>query len=257
MFASRLTRRNLLRVVAVSALILLMALPALAQAQETPAMPEPFVAEIAAGETVEIPIFGLCLNYTYPFPGQALLAGVTEPDTVRKAIAYSVANDYITTDPWQVQLAVWYFTEGNTRVDEEYGAVADEIIAYAESDAPAPETGATAVPLDKAIADGTVTATLDDFTDVSPPGFSFIGEGTLVITNTTDQPVSVLIPFGTRFSDGAVKGNQDMAIFAQPTAEQPRIPDTGGFLAPEMLAALGMLGLSGGALTVRRLRRPR
>ena len=257
MFASRLTNRNLLRIVAVSALILLMALPALAQAQETPAMPEPFVAEIAAGETVEIPIFGLCLNYTYPFPGQALQAGVTEPDTVRKAIAYGVAKDYITTDPWQVQLAVWYFTEGNTKVNEEYGAIADEIIAYAESDAPAPEAGATAIPLDQAIADGTVTATLDDFTDVSPPGFHFLGSGTLVVTNLTDQPVSVLIPFGTRFQDGATKGNQDMAIFAQPTAEQPRIPDTGGFLAPEMLAALGMLGLSGGTLTVRRLRRPR
>jgi hypothetical protein len=251
--------------------------PGLAQAQDASQMAPPFVVDVGAGETVEIPVLGFCLNYSLPFPGDTLSAGDLAVDGVRKSIAYATEQGYVESDPWQTQLAVWYFTEDSQKVNEEHGAVADEIIEFGESDAPLPEEGATATPLPQAIADGVVSASVEGFTDVSPAGFTFLGEGKLVVTNLTEEVVSLLIPYGTVFHDTANEGVQSMGIFPKPGTEPPAapeavteppaqsevvveppiVPETGAFLAPELLAALGVLGLGGGAFAVRRARRPR
>lgn len=226
--------------------------PPVASAQEPDGAP-PLVAEIPAGATVEVPIYGFCLNYTYPFPGETLRPIELASDPVRKAISYASANDYVATDPWQVQLAIWYFTEGKKVAGQVYG-LADEIIAYAESSAPLPEDGVTQPLLPDAVEDGIVSATIDDFANISPPNFYFLGEGTLVLKNLTDKAVEILIPYGTRFRDEQATGKQDMGIFPQPVT--PDNPPTGGLLPPAVLAGLGaaVLGL-GGIVTARRRRK--
>lgn len=243
------------RVLTALVIVMLLALmPATSLALGGSPTPEPFIAGIEANATVEIPIYAFCLNYTWPFPGQSLHPVELAPDNVRTAIGYIVQQDYVTTDPWQAQLAVWYFTEGG-KVAETYEAVADEIIAYVEGGAPVPDAGVPETPLHQAVADGTVSASIDDFTNVSPPGFSFLGSGTLVIKNLTDQPVKILIPYGTRFQDTGNTETQTMGVFPQPTAEPPTLPPTGGFLPPELAAALGLAGLGGGWWMLRRGRR--
>jgi hypothetical protein len=214
-------------------------------------MAAPFVAQIGPNAAVEIPIYGFCLNYGLPFPGAALDPGELAPDQVRQAIAYGVEQGYVTTDPWEVQLAVWNFIEG-AKVNEEHGAVADEIIAFVEAGPALPEGNSPAVLLPDAIEQGLVTATLDDFANVSPQGFSFIGSGTLALTNLTDQALDVLIPYGTRAVEIDQTGNQDMGVFPQPDAEAPMVPKTGALLAPELLALLSLASMGGGALALRR-----
>jgi hypothetical protein len=196
-------------------------------------------------------VHGFCLDYGLPFPGASLDAGDLAPDQVRQAISYALGQGYVTTEPWQTQLAVWYFVEG-AKVDEEYSVVADEIIAFVEANAGSPEAGATAMPLHEAIAQGLVSATLDDFENTSPPEFFFIGSGTLVLTNLTDQPVEVLIPFGTRFAEAVDQGNQFMAVFVQPEVDPPMVPETGALLAPELMALIGLAGVGGSVLVLRR-----
>ncbi len=255
MFTSAFGKRRMGRIMLVIALALLCAtLPAAAFAENGDTPPPPFVAEIAANATVTIPIYGFCLNYTWPFPGQSLRPVELAPDTVRTAIGYILQKGYVITEPWQSQLAIWYFTEGG-KVGETYEAVADEIIAYVEGGAPVPDAGSSAIPLPQAVADGIVTATIDDFQNASPPGFFFLGSGTLVVTNLTDEPIKVLIPFGTRFQDQGSQETQTMGVFPQPTAEPPTLPETGGLLAPEWVAALGLAGLGGGMWLLSRRRR--
>ncbi|HSN77183.1 MAG TPA: thioester domain-containing protein [Anaerolineae bacterium] len=237
--------------VVLALLMAFIAAPGLALGQEAKAMPAPFVAQIDANATVEIPVHGFCLDYGLPFPGASLAAGDLAPDQVRQAINYALGQGYVTTEPWQTQLAVWYFVEG-AKVDEEYSAVADEIIAFVEANPASPEEGATAVPLHEAVDQGLVSVTLDDFENTSPPEFFFIGSGTLVITNLTDQPLEVLIPFGVSFAEVEDSGNQSMAIFVQPDVEPPMVPKTGAALAPELMALLGLAGVSGSALLLRR-----
>lgn len=240
--------------VVVTLLLALVVAPGLALGQEESALPAPVVVQIDAGATVEIPIHGFCLNYGLPFPGASLQVSDLAPVQVRQAIRYALSKGYVTTEPWQTQLAVWYFVEG-AKVGEEYGAVADEIIAFVEANTGAPEDNATALALHEAVAKGLISATIDDFENTSPPGFFFIGSGTLVLTNLTNQPVEVLIPFGTRFAEAEDQGNQSMAVFAQPDAEPPIVPKGGAVLAPELLALLGLAGSSSVLLWRRRAAR--
>lgn len=252
MFSHNRSGRQAAQLVVLSALVIALCLtPGLALGQEANTLAPPFVAQIGPGAQVEVPIFGFCLDYGLPFPGAALAPQELAPDQVRQAIAYAVEKGYVTTDPWQTQLAVWRFTEG-AKIDEEHGAVADEIIAFVESGPPLPEGDSAAVLLPDAIAQGLVSATLSDFANVSPPEFFFIGSGTLMLTNLTDQVLEVLIPYGTRAVEIDVSGNQDMGIFPQPDADPPMVPKTGAPLAPELLALLGLAGVSGGALALRR-----
>lgn len=251
MSCAKSSRRIVQLAVVFALLLALIVTPGLALGQEAAALPAPFVAQIDAGATVEVPVHGFCMDYGLPFPGASLDAGDLAQDQVRQAISYALGQGYVTTEPWQTQLAVWYFIEG-AKVDEEYSAVADEIIAFVEANAGSPEAGATAVPLHEAVAQGLVSATLDDFENTSPPEFFFIGSGTLVLTNLTDQPVEVLIPFGTRFAETEDQGNQSMAIFVQPDVEPPMVPKTGAALAPELLALLSLASVSGSALLWRR-----
>ncbi len=243
--------RGVQSAVLLALVLALVVTPGLALGQEVAALPAPFVVQIDANATVEIPVHGFCLDYGLPFPGASLNSGDLAPDQVRQAIHYALGQGYVTTEPWQTQLAVWYFVEG-AKVDEEYGAVADEIIAFVEASQVLPEEGATAVPLHEAVEQGLVSVALDDFENTSPPEFFFIGSGTLVITNLTDQPVEILIPFGTRFAEAEDQGNQSMAIFVQPDVEPPAVPKTGALLALELLALLGLAAAGGGALALRR-----
>lgn len=247
----RSSRQPVQLAVVLALMLALVAAPGLALGQEVAALPAPFVVQIDAGATVEVPVHGFCMDYGLPFPGTSLAIGDLAPDQVRQAINYALGQGYVTTEPWQTQLAVWYFLEG-AKVDEEYSAVADEIIAFVEANPGSPEVGTTAMPLHEAVAQGLVSATLDDFENTSPPEFFFIGSGTLVLTNLTDQPVEVLIPFGTRFAETEDQGNQAMAIFVQPDVDPPMVPKTGAALAPELLALLGLAGVSGSVLAVRR-----
>jgi len=249
------------RCVWLMAALVLLALPtaALAQQPADPVTVQPVVIDLEANGTVELPIFGFCLEYGKPFPGASLRPAALAPDQVRAAITYAVGKGYVQSEPLQTQLAIWYFLNGNAKVAETYGAVADEIIAAVEGGVALNETAEGAQLLTEAVAGGVVTAAIDDFEDISPDG-SYIGSGTLVLTNLTAAPVRILLPYGVQFTEEPYQDRQIMGIFPQePAAPQPEatptpepeLQSTGGPLAPGAAALFAAIAGASALLIAR------
>lgn len=239
------------------AALVLLALPtaALAQQPADPVTVQPVVIDLEANGTAELPIFGFCLEVGKPFPGASLRPAALAQDQVRAAITYAVGKGYVQSESWQTQLAIWYFLNGNAKVEEEYGPVADEIIAAVEGGFALNETAEGAQLLTEAVAGGIITATIDDFENISPEG-AYIGSGTLVLTNLTAEPVRIVVPYGVQFTEEPFQGGQIMGIFPQEQAEQqpvtsPELPSTGGLLAPGAAAVLAVIAGASTLLIVR------
>ena len=208
-----------------------------------------FYLVLNPNETRELPVNAFCQNRGKPFPGNQMGPLETASAEVRTAIHYSVTQGYTEKMPelWSVQLAVWNLDDSITTKDKAH-ELADEIIAYAKEHAnDVPEcTLSESILLMDAVQSGLVEATINDFKDVSPPGYDFYGAGTLVVKNLTDQVQVLNIPYGTTFEDKVHQGVQHMAVFPKPgtppdTPPKPEVPETGGLLAPEVMIALSLL----------------
>jgi len=174
--------------------------------------PAPYLITLSPNQTIRVPVVGFCLNYGLPFPGSVLNPSDLLPDAVLKGLAYAVQRGYTESDLAQTQLAIWYLAEGR-RIPERSYTIADEIIRFAESDAPTPEQGLTAPTLWEGIESRTVVARVIDFLPSQPRRAAYSGRGMLIIENLTGQTQSLVIPYGVRFSDARNTGVQDMAIF--------------------------------------------
>ena len=139
----------------------------------------------------------------------------------------------------------------------------DEIATYSESDVEPGDIGPDCVSLPDAVEQGLVSATIDDFENISDP--EYYGEGTLVLTNLTSTSQDICIPYGTTFTDETQDGVQDMAIFPSQEPdpndlEEPEVlPESGralsqGDLWAIALLAVGVLLVIGGGV-LRRLSR--
>ena len=175
--------------------------------------PVPYVLTLPPGETATLPVRGFCLNYGKPFPGAVLQGADLAPDAVRAAIAYAVKKGYADSDPLQVQLAIWTLLEGKQIPGQPY-TLADEIIEFAKT-APAPEAGG-AQTLADALAQALVTVGITNYTRTSPANYPYAGAGSLALKNISQQTLTLLIPYGMRFSDSRATGTQDMGIFPAP-----------------------------------------
>ncbi len=173
--------------------------------------PEPYRVTLGPNSSVSVPVAGFCLNYGAPFPGASLQAADALPDVVRKALAYAVKKGYADSDPWQTNLAVWALAQDKRLGGRDY-TIADEIIRFAQSDAPTPELDLKLQSLYTALTNGVVEATLGDYTGQQPTQSAYSGKGTLVLRNLTAQTQDLLIPWGTRFRAVGQSGVQDMAI---------------------------------------------
>ncbi len=172
--------------------------------------PVPYVITLAPGETATLPVRGFCLNYGKPFPGAELQGADLGPDQVRAAIAYALKKGYVDSDPLQVQLAIWTLLDGNQVPGQRY-TLANEIIAFARN-APVPEPN-TAQTLADALAQALVTAYINNFASTSPANYQYAGAGSLALKNVSQQTLTLLVPYGMRFTDSSRAGSQDMGIF--------------------------------------------
>ncbi|MBK6768035.1 MAG: hypothetical protein IPG72_03200 [Ardenticatenales bacterium] len=189
--------------------------------------------ELAAGAEGKVPINAFCLNFGEPFPKAvtvstgAAAAGVVQ---VMKAAARSATLDVL-----QTQIAIWHQIEGSWGYKDKD---VDMTTAKALAEAAASEgTGAlveTGVALDKAITDGSVTATVDGWQVVDAPkalpsDAPYYGSGTLVVKNVSAAPITVRVPLGLVLK-AANEAEQDMGLYAvtQVPMEQPAaLPKTG------------------------------
>lgn len=189
--------------------------------------------ELAAGAEGKLPINAFCLNFGEPFPKavtvstETAAAGVVQ---VMKAAAHGATLDVL-----QTQIAIWHQIENKWGYkDKDVNMAGAEALVAAGA---AEGTGALVergVALDKAIADGSVTATVDGWQVVDAPkalpsDAPYYGSGTLMVKNVGTAPITVRVPLGLVLK-AANAAEQDMGLYAvtQVPTEQPQaLPKTG------------------------------
>jgi hypothetical protein len=150
----------------------------------------PPLVTIPPGGYAEIAVYGFCLNYQLPFPGDTLLPIGLAPDPVRLAIAYSAANGYMNSYLYQAQAAVWHYTDGDRA--PQGGPITAQIIGYVESGATLPDDALPSASLVDMLTSGAVEARVVNFHNISYP--AYFGAGTMVITNLTTEPLTLHFP---------------------------------------------------------------
>ena len=239
-------------------------LQAFAQDETQPNVAAPYVVTLRAGESVEIPVYGFCLNYSLPFPNDILDPTELAGDALRNAAIYSLETGYVDSNTWDVQKAIWYLSDG-TRLDDQDYTIADEIIDHANSGV-TPVDVVEGVPhMVELIQAGVLEAQVNDFVNIAEDLGSFFGGGTLVITNVSDAQQQFVVSYGTVGEDDSEGVNQNMLVFpSEPAPEQTpatpevvvkEVPETGALLPPGGFAALALIGVGLAALIAGRSRR--
>ncbi len=178
-------------------------------AAETEADAVPLTLRIPANTTIELTVNGHCMNRGIAFPGATLEPVGLAPDAVRVAIAYSVGRNYLVSNQYDVQLAIWSLL-GDAEPNDS-SALVPGIVDYTADGATPTDLALTTPSLIEAVEAGTISAQVTNFRNLTTP--PYFGVGTLVITNLTDQAQDLHIPYGVQFSDPNNENVQDMAIF--------------------------------------------
>lgn len=153
-----------------------------------------------AGTTINV----FCMDYGKTFPtGQSIQANGTAPANIQGALSYALSKGYISSNPYEVQLAVWHLRDGQAYHDfENKGTtIAQEIVTNANT----ATTGSTTAPANLTISN------IHEFT--ADTGF---GSGTIQgSTNTNNIPVGILLPASNPSFQGLV------AVVATANASTP------------------------------------
>ena len=103
--------RRLATIMTVLLFTVMFLMPGYAQASALEDM-APLVVTVPGGGSVDIAVNGFCLNRGAPFPGATLNFEEGAPDSVQAAIGYSLEKDYVSSNLYGVQLAVWSLVNG-------------------------------------------------------------------------------------------------------------------------------------------------
>ncbi|HEX6607423.1 MAG TPA: hypothetical protein VF276_10965 [Chloroflexia bacterium] len=178
---------------------------------------------IAAGQSATLQVRGFCLDFGKLFPSQSNAPTGLAPDQVRAALNYAVSKGYDTSDPRQVQEAIWFLASGAWHRDDH--ALGQEIVDAAKNgNMPATPAGTSLI---DALQANNLTATVS----ITPGGGltgsdAFYGDGTLTIKNNGTQDAQVYLPFGSVFPP-ANSAEQRLIGYAL-AAAQPAATTTAG-----------------------------
>ncbi|MFN8472331.1 MAG: hypothetical protein U0822_09085 [Anaerolineae bacterium] len=187
---------------------------------QVPVDPPPIT--LAPGESVTLDLEAFCLDYNIPFPRQfPPITDLSTQETIQ-ILRYSISKGYTTTNPYQVQLALWRQTTGRW-VDNVPHAIAEEIYNNAPTQAPPlPTPAPDSVSLTDAIAQNLVKVEYLQWTTiggVTGALFPWHARGQVRLTNTGEQPITLDLATGTRL---VPKGTQQrMIVYWTNVAEQP------------------------------------
>ncbi len=214
---------RLLFVVTLMASLLLATAGAHAQEPGDIVLGETSVVVPANGEAT-IPFETFCLDFGLDFPSALGAPDGRASDDVLQIVKTALENDVAESNTLATQLAIWSLREGQS-IEELYpdteieaAGAAETLLTDAEGAEISPLRTDQGISLTDAVADGTIEATSTDFrfveTDmVRPDDRPYHGAGTLVLTNTTGEPVEVYFPFGTVFR-AADDSEQDIIAYA-------------------------------------------
>lgn len=271
------------------ALLLVLLLPAFLLLSVNVQAQEP--GDFVLGETsVVVPANGeatirfqtFCLEFGKEFPSSLGTPDGRANDDVLRLVRQALEEDVPDQNPLAVQLAIWSQLENQT-LDELYPDTdipaeerAQSLLDSMDSVEVSPLRTDQGIALTEAVANGTITATSQDFNFVDtemarPDGEPYHGEGTLVLTNQTDEDVQVYFPYGTVFR-AENDSEQDIVAYATELEQLPTptpmptetpqptpatIPETGtpGESSPVMpwwLIGIGVVMLSSAGILIAR-----
>lgn len=189
--------------------------------------------DLAAGAEAKLEVNAFCLNFGEPFPKAVTVSAETAPAGVVQVLKAAARG--ATMDVLQTQIAIWHQIENKWGYKDKdvdmTGAKALADVAAAQDGGALVDRG---VALDKAIADGSVTASIDGWHEADgpkalPTDAPYYGAGTLIVKNVSAASITVRLPLGLMLK-AANAAEQDMGLYAvtQVPLEQPQaLPKTG------------------------------
>jgi hypothetical protein len=183
---------------------------AFAQGSETTELVETSITIPANGEA-EVSFQGFCLEYGEPFPTSFGSLGTRADDDILRVIKTALLDGSADEDPLTLNLAIWTLSENRT-IEELYPTLestltedVNDLLTRGATASVAPLSDDLGIALGQAVADGQVEVTSTDFNfDESAPvavpedeGRYYHGEGTMTITNLTDEEITIYYAFGT------------------------------------------------------------
>ena len=170
----------------------------------------PPLITLAPNESTEIPIYGYCLHRSLAFPGAELKPIEILPENVRVAISYGVAKGYFESNRYATQLAVWNLLGQGEAQDARYD-ITDEIMRHAQQGYAPLDLAYDERSVLDALSDEAIAIDVKEFRNISSP--AYLGRGTLVISNLTDEVQTMTVPYGIRFKDMTQENVQEVGIF--------------------------------------------
>lgn len=210
------------------------------------------------GESTSVPMMFWCLNYGKDFPGAVSGPTQVAADDVLKVVNVARQKDVLDSEPFQVQIAIWYAVDGVYHtalgVDRELA----EAIVNEASELELPPLPSGVPTLDGAVAAGSAQVVVQDFQSIpnptDPNEIPFEGKGTVIISNTTESPLTFILVDGQEFAPDNAE-NQAMVGVIEGEFNPPTTGGNGLWVNTQLVlwAAAAVSLVFVGAL----LRRPR
>lgn len=220
MAPATLLYRRVLIVVLVLVGLALLAVPGAAARPNTPSNivpqtqnpvdPPPITLE--PGQSITLTLEAFCVDYGLPFPRQfPPITDMSTPETVQ-ILRYAISKGYTTSQPYQVQLALWRQTSGEWKSTD--NALAQQIYnagTQASNNQAAPASGQTLL---QAAGANSVQVKATSWTPLpaAPEKNPWSGQGTLQITNPGSNTATITVPLGIVVSGGGT--DQDVIMYA-------------------------------------------
>lgn len=146
---------------------------------------------IPAGGSVTLNVRAFCLDFGKDFPTADINGTTVASDKIRAALNYAINKGYTEGNPQQVELAVWFLSDGTWHATEH--AIGQEIVDNATT---VPNDSADGTALADAIAQKQVSVSAKF---VPQTKGNYYGDGEVVIKNLTGAEIKVYMRIGLVF----------------------------------------------------------
>lgn len=170
---------------------------------------------LAPGATATITFTAFCTEFGVDFPESVEAPSALAEQSIRNALAYIQSEGLDdAANAEEVQYAIWQLSGATD--SPQGGQIAADVVAAAETALEEPAEGTSLL---DAVTAGQVEVTLDSWEALGEPiqigevTDNFYGQGTLTVTNTSDEELTLYHPVGALFAPAAA-GEQTMAGYA-------------------------------------------
>lgn len=191
--------------------------------------------ELPASGEASLDVSAFCLNFGEPFPKAVTVSTKLASDGVVRLLKAAARSGSGGSEVLQTQIGVWHQIEGEWGYkDKDVDMTKAKALVEAAAAEDSSPLVAKGLPLDQAIKDGAVSATVEGWQVVAdapkalPSDAPYYGKGILKLKNLGAKALTVRVPLGLVL-EAANKAEQDMGIYAvMQHADAPtELPKTG------------------------------